>query len=260
MKNKKLYIGIDVGGTNMRGGIFRSGSTRPLGTLEIKTPKTKAKFLTALNTLAATLAAKHKIAGIGIGLPGTVDHARGILIRAKRIPFLKNWNIQKFFATFKAPVKADNDCKCFLTAEATYGAGRGYKNIVAIAIGSGIGSGIMIDGKIYRGGHNTAGEIGHTVIDGNRTFEQLAAKDAFLKHGDRSAVIGIGIANAINTFDPDVVIIGGGGGLSRHVHLPTVRTAVRRHVIRSLLGKTKITKAELGDFGPAIGAAILLQT
>ena len=256
---RKFYIGIDIGGTSMRGVIISAYPYRCIKKIKVATPRTKKFFLQRLNALIADLLHTKKPAGIGVGIRGSVDSQRCVLKEDDVLTFLKGWNIRTSLKKFKLPVAADNDAHCFLRSEAFAGAGHGLKNIVGLTIGTGIGGGIMIEGKMYRGAHNTAGEIGKTFIEKDATFESLSSKDAFLKLGDRSKSIGVGVANVINILDPDIVIRGGGGGLSRHVNLATVRASARKHVIASLRGKVKIVKAKLGDFGPAIGAALLFN-
>ena len=257
---KKIWIGIDVGGTKIKGVALSSLRSAPERSFVARLPRTFKKFLGVLQHETDVLAGNDLPAGIGLGLPGTLDYKRGILIHARNIPFIKNWNARKFFAQFRAPVEMDNDSRCFVRAEAMRGAGRGYNNIVGIAIGTGIGGGILTNGAMYYGAHGRAGELGRMAIDGKKTFEQLGAKRAFLKSGNTSKIIGVGVANIINILDPDVVILGGGGGLSKDVNLKTVRTVAGSYVTRSLRGKTPIVKAELGDFASAIGAALLFRT
>ena len=97
------------------------------------------------------------------------------------------------------------------------------------------------------------------MIDNGKTFEELAAKSAFQKLGDRSKIIGIGIANIVNTLDPDIIILGGAGGLNKNVHLATVKKVANAHVKLALRGKTKIVKGTLGEFAQTHGAALLVQ-
>ena len=280
-RNARYSVGIDIGGTHIRTALYGKGSARPLRTFEINTPKTKTKFLAALNVLVATLAGKKKLAGIGVGMRGTVDAKRGILKEDNKLPFLNGWRVEYSFKKWHIPVAIENDARCFTLAEARYGAGRGYKNIVGVTIGTGIGSGIIVNGVLDTGNHGGAGEIGKMVIElGNpsthsiasgssreirgttglrvKTFEQLAAKRAFQKLGDRSKIIGIGLANIINTLDPDVIILGGAGGLNKNVHLTTVKKIANAHVKPALRNKTRIVKGKLGEFAQCLGATLLL--
>ena len=235
-----------------------SVSKKILSKFIVLTPKSKTVFLKTLDTEIVKLVGRNKISGIGIGLASVVGK-HGFLRKTSKFPFMGKWNAKKFFAKFHYKVKIDNDCRCFLLAEATLGAAKNKKNVLAMTIGTGIGSGIMIDGEIYSGSGNSAGEVGHIIIDGNKTFEELAAKKSFQKYGDRSKVIGIGVANLINVLNPDIVILGGGGILTGKVYLKTVRSVAKKYIASLLAQKTPIIKSRLGELGPALGAAIMSQ-
>lgn len=256
---KKLYIGIDIGGSTIRGVLLEEAAANPIRSFTVQIPNNKSAFTKKLLESTKKLIGKHKIAGIGIGVPGIVDSKRNILVHASNPPFLKNWGPKNILRSLRVPIRIDNDSRCFLRSEAFLGAGRGYKNIVAIAIGTGIGSGILINGKIYRGSHNKAGELGNIIIDQRKTFEQLGAKKAFLKTGNTSEIIGIGVANAINMLDPDIVILGGGGGLSKKLNMKTVLSIAKKYAIYSLRGKIPIVQGKLGELAQAIGATLLFQ-
>ena len=253
-----MKLGIDIGGTKIRA-VLLSDKNKRIFAFNIETPKSKKAFLKNLETEIIKIIQKYEISGIGIGLPGIVDAKRGILIKAPHIQFLKNWQAKKFFSKFNKNIEIENDGRCFVLAEAKLGAGRNFKNIVGLTIGTGIGGGIIIDRKIYHGENNSAGEFGHIIIDNNKTFEQLSAKEAFIKYGDRSEIIGIGIANIINILNPDIVILGGGGIISGKVNISTIRSIAKKYIMSSLAKNTPIVQGKLGEDSPAIGAALLLK-
>lgn len=254
-----MKIGIDVGGTKIRAVLLDSKNRRIFG-FNIETPKNKKVFSKNLEAEIGKLVQKYKISGIGIGLPGVVDKSRGILIKAPHIPFLKNWQAKKFFLEFNNNIEIENDSRCFTLAEFKLGAGRDFKDIVGLTIGTGIGGGIIIDGKIYYGKNNSAGEFGHIIIDDQKIFEQLAAKEAFIKYGDRSEIIGIGVANIINILNPEIVILGGGGVVSGKVKIEIVKKTAKKYIISPSAQKTPIVKSKLGEDSPAIGATLLLKS
>lgn len=269
-----MDLGIDIGGTKIRA-IFFDDKNRQIFGFNIETPKNKKAFLKNLEAEIGKLVQKYKISGIGVGLPGVVDKNRGILIKAPHISFLKNWQAEKFFSTFSASsgqgfsknIEIENDSRCFALAEFKLGAGRGFKDIVGLTIGTGIGGGIIINGKIYYGKNNSAGEFGHMIIGimnnelgiKNFEFEKLAAKEAFIKYGDRSEIIGIGVANIINILNPEMVILGGGGVVSGKIKLETVKKTAKKYIISPSAQKTPIVKGKLGEDSPAIGAAMLIN-
>ena len=159
----------------------------------------------------------------------------------------------------------ENDALCFLRAESSLGIAKGYKNIVAIAIGTGIGGAIMVEGKLYRGSTGSAGEFGHTVLGiADRklhvvphTFEKLGAKVASEKYGDTSEIIAIGIANIINSFDPEIVVLGGGGIASGGISIEIVQEIAKNYIISPFAKNTPIVKGVLGEYAQAMGAALL---
>lgn len=260
---KNIYLGIDVGGTHTRAVLLDGPAGTKPDCFVIDTPRNKKDFLKVLRkfieSAIESAGGGKKIAGLGAGLPGMIDPQKGVLIKAQNLPFLNGWEAEKFFKQFGAPVQIDNDCRCFLRAEAALGSARGYKNVIGVAIGTGIGGGIMLEGKIYSGAHNSAGEFGHMVIDGGKTFEQLAAKKAFLEKGDTSASIGIGVANLINAFDPEIVVLGGGGVTSGKIKIETVKNTAKKFIVSPLSRKTLIVKGRLGETAQAIGAALLFH-
>ena len=252
-----MYIGLDIGGTKIKG-VLLADSKKVLAKFIVPTPKNKVVFLKTLEKEITGLTGSKKIGGIGVGLAVPVGK-HGFLEKTSKFPFMGKWNAEQFFKKFNKKVKIDNDARCFLRAETIIGAAKNKKNVVAMAVGTGIGSGIMINGKIYSGNSNSAGEIGHTVIDNNKTFEKLAAKSAFLKYGDRSKIIGVGVANMINILNPDVVVLGGGGILSGKINFKIVRTVAAKYIVPPLAKKTPIIKTKLGELSPAVGAALLFE-
>ncbi|MBI2515073.1 ROK family protein [Candidatus Wolfebacteria bacterium] len=252
------YLGIDIGGTKIGAVLMSNFKRHKPAYFVLPTPKNKKDFLKTLEKFVASVTAGKKIKGIGVGIRGAVDSKRGVLLYDKILPFLKGWNIKNFFEKFCQSVLVDNDSRCFLRGEAAWGAARKYKNAVSLTIGTGIGGGIMIDGKIYSGENNTAGEFGNMIIDGGKTLEDLGAKSTFLKIGDRSKIIGIAAANLINAFDPEAVVLGGGGVASKGVKINMVRQAAARRVLPPLK-RIPILEGRLGEASSAIGAALLFK-
>ena len=257
---KNFYLGIDVGGTEIRGILLDSLKNQRFLVFDIPTPRNKKSFLDVLDREIGKLTQKKKIIGIGVGLPGSIDAKRGILVKAPNLPFLNGWQAKNFLSKFETKVKIDNDSRCFLRSEAFLSAGKGYKNIIAITIGTGIGGGLMINGKIYYGSHNAAGEFGHMILGDKKSLERLGAKKAFLKTGDTSKIIGLGVADLINALDPQIVILGGGGIMKGGVKISTVKKIAQKYIMSPLARKTPIIKGKLGEYSQAIGAAILFKT
>jgi glucokinase len=170
MKNRA--IGIDLGGTNLKGIVLeRDGSGRHLTRIPTEAEKGGAQVLENIMTLIDSLikkeGSKAELLGIGIGTPGFVSDD-GIISGAENLP---GWAGTRLYAPiterFGLQVIAANDVTVMALAEAAYGAGRGVRNLVCYALGTGIGGGIVIDHKVYKGSHGMAGELGHIPVESN---------------------------------------------------------------------------------------------
>lgn len=167
----KNRIGIDVGGTNVKlalvnenGQIVYSNSvpTRAEMGYEFTVNNIKQAIYELLKE--TKLDAKD-IQGIGFGFPGQVDYKAGIVRNAPNIPGWVEVPIAKLIEDeFHIPTRVDNDVRCAALGELNYGAGKGCENMVCITVGTGIGSGLIINGKLVRGASNAAGEIGHIKL------------------------------------------------------------------------------------------------
>lgn len=165
-------IGIDVGGTNVKialvndeGQIIYSNSvpTRAEMGYEYTVNNIKQAIY---DLLKETKLEAKDIEGIGFGFPGQVDYKEGIVRNAPNIPGWVEVPIAKIFEEeFHIPTRVDNDVRCAALGELNYGAGKGCENLICITVGTGIGSGLIINGKLVRGASNAAGEIGHIKLD-----------------------------------------------------------------------------------------------
>ncbi len=251
-------IAIDVGGSSIKYGLF----DKKISNLEtITTPKNKKDFLLAILKIAAQFPDVNKI---GIGLPGIVDRKTGKILNLPNLKFLNNFNIVEYFQEPGFEVRIDNDVKCWTRAELHFGVGKKYKNFVLLAIGTGIGGGIVIDKKIYYG-KGAAGELGHVIIDQGKDLSAFAAGKT-LKRFDAaemkrvSKYIGYALASIVNIFDPEVVVLGG-GVTSRHVKefLPNAIKQSKKLIVSPDSRRTPIIPATIGDKAAVIGAGLLFS-
>lgn len=236
-----FFIGLDLGGTNIHVGLVtKKGVIKKEITTPTEAWKGRKEVLRNIVKAIQPLM-RFKPKGIGIGAPDC-DFKTGKIGKCVNIP-LSNFNLAGFIKQrFKIKVKADNDANCFALGEALFGAGKKHKDIIGLTLGTGFGSGIIIDQKVYHG-KGKAGELGHLTINfsgpkcncgnigcieeyvsvravtkaygGNKTpleVYQLAVK------GDQKAIkifedfgfyLGVALVSVMNTFDPDIVIIGG---------------------------------------------------
>lgn len=162
----KLYIGVDIGGTSIVAARFSdkelieknevtTGSTRPFEEI-------MESLFSAIEPLLTG-----EVIGIGIGMPGFMDTESGEILAINNIPALRGHSIKKAVEErFNLPSFQNNDANCFALGEAYYGAGKEFTNMVGITMGTGLGSGIIIDRKIHSGLAGGAGEVGCVPIQG----------------------------------------------------------------------------------------------
>jgi len=189
----KLYFGIDLGGTNVQAAIYnidekkivardgmktkaKNGSDAVLGRIEKLCKK----------LLEETGLTQDDIGGLGIGAPGAIDMKNGVVLDAPNLGWV-DYPLQKELAKrFTFGIAVDNDVNVGAWGEYKAGAGKGFDEQMSVFVGTGVGAGIIINGKLYHGTGHTAGEIGHTVVGGrgtlgNRTVEDLASRTSMVR-------------------------------------------------------------------------------
>jgi glucokinase len=261
-----MNIGIDVGGTEIKAGII--SDSRIIKRASVKTGRTKKEVVGNIISVIEKIINKNTTF-IGIGVPGPADYDKGIIGNTPNIA-LKGVNLKRIISSrFRKKVILDNDANCFVLGEA---ARLGKKNVVGLTLGTGVGGGIVIGCRLYRGKGN-AGELGHCTIryDGPKSrfndgclesyvstksiIRDYGADPAELKSkkawNSIGAKLGIGIANLINAFDPDVVVLG--GGISKS--FDRFKTGMNQEIKKRAITKTKVIRGK-EDSG-IIGAANL---
>jgi glucokinase len=172
MSAETLYLGVDIGGTKVASGLVTAageilGKTRvPM----VSRGDAAAGFASVRDAIGAALAlrpdARSSVRAIGITSPGPLDPRTGIVINPPNLPCWRNFPLaENVTKEFRLPAKVDNDANAAGLAEAIWGAGRGYDTVFYATLGTGIGTGIVFDGKIFYGRTGAAGEGGHVTID-----------------------------------------------------------------------------------------------
>ncbi|HEX9934296.1 MAG TPA: ROK family protein, partial [bacterium] len=169
-KDQELFIGIDLGGTNIKGGLVDgngtvlSEKTVPTGASE-SAEHTLNQMASLIRALIVEVKKPKAVAGVGIGLAGQVDHKGGVFIEGPNVPNWKNIRVAREIEKIvHLPVLLDNDAHVAALGEYAYGAGRGVSNMLMVTLGTGVGGGLILDSRLCRGKNNTAGEFGHTTI------------------------------------------------------------------------------------------------
>lgn len=153
-------IGIDIGGTSIKVGLFQQGELLQSERIEgISSLKQLDGFLR--NDLIKNFATSNNFLGFGFGVPGVISNS--IVMSCPNLPWLEDINIKEFVTSIypKSLCKIDNDANVAALGEALYGSGKNYTSFAFLTIGTGIGGGLIIDSKIFRGPGGMAGEIGH---------------------------------------------------------------------------------------------------
>lgn len=225
---------------------------------------------------------------VGIGVPGLVRQPEGVILTLPNIPGAEHMNIrEQLESRLKLTVSADNDANCFALAEAIRGAGKGHDVVVGITLGTGVGGGIVIDGKLYHGSHGYAAEIGHMLLrpgeppfetnDKRGDVEQFLsgsamgerckqAKDpseylegetcSFL-HPELFRELSWLCVNLIHIMDPSIVVIGGAAGRALKPHAKEIKN----EMLKWILPGTPLPTIAFGELKEAatLGAALLTQ-
>ncbi len=186
-KKDRLYLGIDLGGTNIQAGLL-DADHKLLASDRLKTKADGGedavvkRIVKVVDTVLAKADVKiTDVDGLGIGAPGAVNHKKGIVINAVNLRWTDFPLGKQLEKELGIPIVVDNDVNVGTWGEYMAGAGKGHDELLGIFVGTGIGGGLVLNGDLYHGHHLTAGEIGHTVLKadaglGRRTLENLASR------------------------------------------------------------------------------------
>jgi glucokinase len=172
--SNNYFVGVDVGGTKVAAGLVDSEGViihqtrKPMAAADAVAGLAAVTFAidAVLDAAKLSPALQGSIGGIGICAPGPLDPRTGIVINPPNLPGWRNFPLaDEVSKIYRMPVRVDNDGNAAALAEALWGAGRGYRNVFCATIGTGIGTGIIFDGRIYHGRTGSAAEGGHTTID-----------------------------------------------------------------------------------------------
>ena len=292
------HLGLDLGGTNLKVAVLewsdQAGAVPTLlasDTVPSHAERGPDGVVAVMVEAGRNAIAVHgPIATIGIGVPGLFDRETGVIQLFPNFP--GPWTGYPFKARLEAglgrPVVFINDARAHTLAESRMGAGRGARTMALVTLGTGIGGGLIIDGKLHLG-TGTGGEIGHqTVLEdgpmcgcGNRgCAEALAQAKAITTAAGKASVeevfagavagdercvaavdqatraLGIAVANVVNVLAPDRVVVGGGMSAAGDIIMVPLRARVHEHARMLPPERIDIVLAELGPLAGGIGAAL----
>ncbi|CAL9406173.1 N-acetylglucosamine repressor [Streptomyces sp. enrichment culture] len=297
-----IVIGVDFGHTHLRvavGNLAHQVLAEESEPLDVDASSTQGfdRAEQLVNRLIeATGVDRAKVAGVGLGVPGPIDVESGTLGSTAILP---GWTgtrpAEELRGRLGVPVHVDNDANLGALGEMVWGSGRGVRDLAYIKVASGVGAGLVISGKIYRGPGGTAGEIGHITLDesgpvcrcGNRgCLETFTAARYVLpllqpSHGidltmegvvrlardgdpgcrrviaDVGRHIGMGVANLCNLLNPSRVVLGGDLAEAGELVLGPIRESVGRYAIPSAARQLSVLPGALGGRAEVLGALAL---
>jgi glucokinase len=313
----RYVVGIDVGGTNIVVGTVAEDGSEVLGLVSEPTLSDQGADAVVQRIVrlarASMQAAGKPIAGVGIGSPGPLDTKRGIVLLTPNLGWTNMPLRDRIASALGLPATLDNDANCAVFGEWWRGAARGAAHVVGMTIGTGIGGGIVLDGKIYHGISDIAGEIGHTTIDLNgrrckcgnygcleayasgpaiaaravegieagaetslpqyvdgdltRITAQVVYEAAHDGDGyaletvrETAKLLGAGVANLVNIFNPEVVVICGGVTLAGDKLFAPLGGEVKRRAFKPAWEACRIVPGALtGTAGVYGAAAVFMQ-
>src|SRR5215472_7890374 len=283
-----MIVGMDVGATNTRFAVAEDDgcikATTQALTADLGDARTLVKWL---SVRLGQLAPGRTPDCIGVASPGPLDPRSGVVINPPNLPGWEDVPLAAMLTdAVGCPAYLENDANLAALGEFHDGAGRGTTNMVYVTWSSGVGAGLVLDGRLYSGTHGVAGEIGHTILDpdgpldtcgqrgcveafcGGLALESQTGRSADVlfaaaTRGDPEAVpvvrqaaayMGHAIVNLTNLIDPDMIVMGGGVTRSWQVVEPVLTDALRGSPFIQAARRPCLRLAELGDMAGLVGA------
>jgi glucokinase len=316
--DRRYVIGVDLGGTKISVGAMPADGSRELGVRSVPTRADQGaeavvdRIVEMVEMVIATVMAEEGVsraafAGVGVGAPGPLDEGRNVVVIAPNLGW-RNLPLRELLAArVGLPVVLDNDANCATLGEAWIGAARGARYVLGLTLGTGIGGGLIVNGRLYHGASNVAGEVGHMTIEtqgrrcacGNYGCLEAYASGPNIAQRAREAVesgepsilsemvggdlslitaqhvydandrgdglahevvretarfLGAGVANLLNVFNPDVVVLAGGVTRAGPALFDPLRAEVRRRAFKPAVDAARIVPGTLRGTAGVVGA------
>ena len=313
MFNHAAAIGIDIGRNSIRIAVVKiQGEVIATKSFPLIQPQTREYIISQLLNAVSDIRKSVAPEGInpiciGTAAKGFIDHASGIVLGPDQgirdwtnVPLAKIINQETGLPTY-----VGNDANMMTIAEHRFGAAKGYENILFVALRTGIGGGIIINGKLYRGVNNTGGEVGQMIINFNNeisdkgirgSYEQFASASAVVRRyreemrtagldgenllscreifelsyadspiavrvvKENAELVGIGLANLISIFAPEIIVLGGGMSEANDNYLAMIRKSAFDNSLENCRSEVKIERAHLGSTASLLGSAYYSMT
>src|SRR5664280_329608 len=313
MFNHAAAIGIDIGPTSLPIAVVKiSGEVISVKSFPLKQIQTREylipEILNAIKDIRRSVASEgiNPIC-IGIAAKGFIDHSSGIVLGPDQ--GIKDWTNVPLAKIINQetglPAYIGNDANMMTIAEHRFGAAKGYNNIIFVALRTGIGGGIIINGKLYRGVNNAGGEVGQMIINYDNgisdkgirgSYEHFASASAIVRRyqeeihanniqhenpltcreifelsytdlpvavkvvKENAGLVGIGLANLITIFAPEIIVLGGGMSEAKDSYLEMIRESAFANSLENCRSEVKIERAHLGSNASLLGSAYFGMT
>lgn len=294
-------IGVDAGPENIQCIVSDlAGKILKRSEIKLELPVDNNQFIDALKKgismcLDGMPKSENEVIGIGIAMHGVVDVEKGMSLYAPNLGLSDIPIKEELEKAFGLEVKVENDARAMALGEFWFGNHGDVKSMLAVNIGRGVGAGLIIDGKLYHGSSDIAGEIGHMTIDlhgeicecGNRgclqtfvtgpaiarkvkahanplsaeTIYELAVggnEDYANILAESGRAMGIGLTNLIHIINPEKIVLGGGVSKAEKFLLPAIRETIEKSALTASASRTRVEVTKLGDDATLIGAITLL--
>jgi predicted NBD/HSP70 family sugar kinase len=296
-------VGVDFGHSHLRVAVsdlastILSERTQPLDTDHDAQEGLDAAAELVVGALADAGVERSAVIGAGMGLPGPIEQGEGVVGSSAILPGWIGMTAEtEMRRRLEIPVMVDNDANLGALAEAAFGAGRDAGDLIYLKVSSGIGAGLILNGRLYRGSHGLAGELGHVLVDpdgivcrcGNRgCLETVAATGALVdllrrSHGedltvqdmltaaragdvgcrrvitDAGRALGQVVATLLNALNPELVVVGGDLAAAGDLLLDGVRESVARAALPEASRGAEVLAGVLGDRAQVLGALALV--
>ncbi len=275
MKNMSI-VGVDIGGTSIEAGLIEGDRRIAKETRPTDASRSKNEILETLYDCIDSVITP-EVTVIGIGVPGLLDFEKGQLLNITNIPAWKNLPLREIVKEkYCVDVYLNNDANCFALGEKYYGKGKGVDNMLAIALGTGVGGGIILNKKLVTGLFGGAGEIGALSYK-DKNFELYCGSNFFkekynstgeelfrlAKEDDKNAIdafesignhLGEMIHQILFMMAPDMIVLGGSISKSFPLFKPTLQKKLDQFPFEAIREKVRIEQSELEDIA-IFGAA-----
>ena len=273
----RTVIGVDLGGTNVRAGRVTTG----LEAHAFVTLRNTASQEAVLADLCASIeqVMAPGVEAIGLGVPSLVDAAQGIVYTATNIPSWQKVPLKQILEKrYRLPVHINNDANCFALGEFHFGQGQASQHMVGLIIGTGLGAGLIVRGRLYSGAHCGAGEIGNLPFRGEtlehyisgprferlhgQTGQTLLARanqgdeDARAAFADFGGHLGCAVKTILYAYDPDTIILGGSVSMAFPFFEVALRRSLADYAFPHILPNLRILASQ-DPHMPILGAAAL---